>query len=320
MRSRLVPVLRKLPLASALPYGLANAIAGYAYSSINVPTAPVITSEQTVTPANLGSHIVAGRRVILTSGSYGLRTFSANDQEVILQPGADISYLDVTGLRIKVRGEQPRQGLISGAIMIQGTAADICLDGITVNAAGTSDDMQVYGDRVAVINSDFTMYRYCVYASEMVDLVLGNNRFYSNGNTTPTIRIISCNRTTTVDSRIDNIGASAIYRVHADTLDSDGHYCARNLLVDGFMQIVASGDGGDIHERLIGVTIDDNDWYGDGSFISVDTDDERPEVLRVRNNRGYGLLAWPTEELPAWEVSGNSNAAYQAPPAWNFRP
>jgi hypothetical protein len=284
------------------PYTLATAIAGSPFA-INTPTPPTITSEQVVTTATLGANIVAGRRVILEAGSYGLRTFNANDMEVVLRTGADISYLDFASAnRVKVRGETPRTGLISGPIMIQGTSSHICLDGITANGPGTSDDIQVYADNV-----------------EMADLIWANNRTYSNGNTTPTLRIMSCNRTLTVDSLIDNIGLSAIYRVHADTADSDNHFCSRNQLLDGFMQLVASGSGGGGAQRLIGVTVHDNDWWGNGSYISLGTGADRPEILTCTNNRGRGLLAWPTEELPAWDVSGNTNDAYEAPPAWDYR-
>lgn len=298
-------------------YSLSDATDGIAIQPTH-PTEPTITSSATVNTSTLAANLVNGRRLTLQAGSYGDRTITTDDQELILQDGANIGTLTLNGVnRFIIRGETTRVGSIVKTT-VNSTSTDILFKETVFLGATTNDQNEIYGDRVAFLSCSITEDRYCFYVDAVTDFIVGNCNCSSTAGSAPTCRVMNSVRSVVADSRLHNTGPQTCYRQHADSTDAEDHYLVRTQVEIGPIQFSADGDGNDVYERLISVTIDDIDFYSDGGYISTDTGDKRPEILVVTDSRGYGLLEWPPELLPAWDISNNSNVAFTTPPAWSF--
>jgi hypothetical protein len=300
-------------------YDLDDAIAGDPFT-INKPTAPTITSNVSVTTATIAANKVNGRQITLAAGDYGTQNFSTTDQEIILQAGAILG--DVTfgsgAARIEIHGETVRVGQI-GSIDVDGLASDINIYETTF-ADGVENI--IYGDRCAIWSCLIRMDgRYCAYIDSCSDFIFANNDAEITGSVSaPGVRYMGVERSVTVDNRIAVAGQQCL-RYHADPADSTDHYASRNQLEGPPGQMQANSGGGG-YERLINVTYTSNTIYDleFSNYGSMGTGDQRCEVLTMTGNTMYSNGgAFPSELLPAWDISSNTVNAYTAPPAWDFQ-
>jgi hypothetical protein len=315
------------PVEEGGAYSLDDAVVGVPFT-INQPTAPNITNgDHNVTPANWAATLGNGKRLYLSAGSYnGDVTFIENftDLELVLESGANITgtlYVTGTAARVMVRGENFGDGNINAIFMTSGVA-DICFKETTIGS-GSSGGTKFEGTRIACMSNTIRTGDWCAYSDAGLEhFIFANNdaEGHSAGGG-HCVRYIGANQTVTVDNRLYRSGASA-YRVHADGFESTDHYLARNQIESSTIFMQADGDANAVYERLIEIWMEDNDYYRNAdisSSFAFGSGGERPEILNCTGNRGYGTGSWPSELLPAWDVSGNSVAAYTSTPAWSFR-
>jgi hypothetical protein len=311
-------------------YTIEDAVADLPFA-FNSPTDPTITSNESVTTGTLATHIsTAGARLTLASGSYGDRTFSSSDQEIILQSGATLGHVTVSGDRIKFRGETARVGSFA-SLTLTSAASDVHFHECTITGDGggsSSDDNFINGaDRVAFIGCAVTMGSYAFYIDNGAnDIVFGNCNIVSTGvGGDPTLRFMSVNRAVTRDSRLVGEGAASVHRIHANTGEGNSadHYVFNNQLEGHPGQIQPDSTGGGSTATLDNVQYHDNEIYGSGggeNWGSMGDSGERATNLIMTGNTLYSTGgAFPPELEVSWDISGNTVSATTTAPAWSFQ-
>jgi hypothetical protein len=310
-------------------YTIEDAVADLPFA-VNSPTDPTITSSESVTTGTLATHIgTAGARLTLASGSYGSQTFSSSDQEIILQAGATLGSITISGDRIKFRGETTRVGEI-GPITITSAASDIHFHECTITGTGSGDDNFINGgDRIAFISCAVTMGSYCFYVDNGAnDIIFGNCDIESTGaGADPTVRLMSVNRTVTRDSRIANGSAAQCHRIHANTGegDSEEHYVYNNQIEGSMGSIQPDSTGGGSSQSLTDIWYQNNACYAggnDANWGSMGDPGERAQNMTWTNNDLYSTGGvFPPELEVTWDIDNGTNTVHAtaSAPAWSFQ-
>lgn len=308
----------------------------FAYST---PVPPNITSEVTVTPATFSANMVSGRRLILSPGNYGHQTIGTQDQEFVLQSGAELGRLAFTSsaARLKFTSSSLRAGRISYIDMQSRSTSDILFDGLTQYHIGGGNTRNfLYGSRIAIMNSDLTTSAMVLYSNEGSDLVLANNRmlqaypgyFGESGASDASVRLHGVQRLLFVDNFLTNLPIDApndrhTFRIHGSSGSSmaDNLYIANNLFVGPGTGVVTSS-----HETDIGRVWWENNVHhvspGLMLMIVENSTLRHANVMVIRDNEAYGSAGntdWPSARAN-WVVENNISGPSQTPPVWTFKP
>jgi hypothetical protein len=309
-------------------YSLQEAIVGVPFP-IELPMAPTITSEATVTPETIGANKVNGRRLILTAGDYGSQSFSTQDQEIIITSGVVIRNLSTgsNARRLLFRADPIRTGQIGGFDVSY--SQDIVLDGINVEhiPGGTRNNF-VSGERFALINSYVRQWSYVIFGSGPIHSVIANNVLWGFGEmgdeAQSATRFHDAQQLVYVDNRVLKTGSTHhVFRTHGSDPGgpiANNNYIARNQFE--FNPMMVRADGGAGETGMGSVWFEDNDWYfslGWAQPMQMEAYDA-PEFLSLRNNRLYSASgSWPPQYRANWIYENNQRFPYRDPPAWNFR-
>jgi hypothetical protein len=338
-------------------YTLADAIAGLPFS-VNLPTAPTITSEATVTSnAELSAALaVNGQRINISPGTYNGFTVYGADQEIII--GAGCVFGDVvfssTARREIFRAADPRNCSMT---LCRGPEAgagpqDILIDGVyvfsTESVVATRNRNFWKGDRIAILNSFFRMVDFPLSSFNQppdTHFIIANCDMQNFGATVPGhteqagVRFHNLDPFVFVDNRVRKEGGEKqVFRVHlGDGADCQYTYVARNQFENinhCWIEPQGAGATADIFED---VWFEDNDLYVSqsygGNFIGVSSESGTILRYRVRNNRFYGSSN-PSEGFgifksydfsvppwigPSWTIENNVIQPYTTPPSWGFQ-
>jgi len=306
--------------------------------SYATPVAPNTTSEVNVTPGTFAANLVSGRRLVLSPGNYGDRTFGVQDIEFVLQPGAVLGRLAFTSsaARLKFTSTSPRAGVIS-YIDIQSTStSDILFDGVTqVHVGGGNKRNFMQGRRLAIINSDLTTSAMVLYSVGGSDLVLANNRmlqaypgyFGESGASDAAIRLHGVQRLVFVDNFLTNLPIDVpndrhSFRIHGSSggATSDNLYIANNIFVGPGTGVTSASHETDVNRVW---------WENNVHHVSpglmlmiVENSNLRSaNQMIIRNNAAYGSAGntdWPNARS-GWTVQNNASGPWQNPPNWSFK-
>jgi hypothetical protein len=318
------------------PYSLGPVPFGFSW-----PVPPSITREQVVTPTTLGTYIgTPGLRLVLSAGTYGDRTFSSQDQEIVFRAGAVVGnvYIGESARRLKFRGETPRAGRFNIIAMpYNNTPEDIMFDGVYGETSpGASPSNVVQGHRVAIINSYLKATSYGLSSMPnsggATDVVIANNNIISSTDQSG-VRLMNVDRLVFVDNRVGKESSGLLFRLHSDatTAPINNAYIARNQ-IEGMGQnygnVLAPGSNpNNAPAPMRGVIFESNDTYcncgvvfGDGASLTTALSTSA-QSMTVRNNRSFGgpLTTWTYPLLTGWIWQNNTVLPMQQPPPWNFR-
>lgn len=353
-----IAVPPKCPVLTGSSSSCQSTGSGYDLSGYNIPfnyawpAEPNITTNATVSPATLAQNNVNGMRLTLTPGSYG-NVRPRNDQEWILQAGAEIDVFDFAGSqRLKVRGENPRDGRIGtiGTDNQNTTTADIMFDGVYQSNGPWTPNYYytnfLHGSRIAIVNSSLNAAGYGLFAGTNVENGINNIIFAGNYlrsdnsiNTQTSVialslfRFLAVNTFVVVGNYMEKTGPGLGFRIHGNDysasqdLDSYDGYVGDNHIVvppgtSSFAAMfVAPSGGSSVASAVRDITIEDNKIYNPSNalFRTDSTPPQTPEAQNIifRNNEGYGSQNLPTSTPSGglnWTISGNTFQGYQTAP------
>lgn len=295
-------------------------------STLVWPTAPTTTTESTVT--NLAEFNAAaavnGRRILVNGTiSGGLAIVDADDLEIVGLPGSSIAVLNIIRNRHRIKFENCTieqvnfnlpayfdDELGQQVFDVNEFVTDVTFDNCTVNSP-TESAFNVYGRRVAILNSDITANWYSVWAGQtsdffQQDIIIANCAMSSAG-TEATIRMLQTERSVVVGCTLTN-GNKHNWRQH---LGSTLAYCGRNTFVNaGFMLT----DPAEPSDTLGTFWFEDNDvtyTLSNGVIITLDPY-TRIDAGTIKNNTfvmtGATVFSdiWSYGAVPGdWDLTGN---------------
>lgn len=304
--------------AGSAPYNLGSLPSEF--GAPNWPAAPVIRSEVTVSNQSQLTSALAqnGVRIIVQAGRYGEITIGGSDKEIVFRPGAVLAPSGSTAIslqgptRLVIRGGHGEGGMYGS-----GSPTDVLIDGLTLvtkmGASQWSDTIEIQGARrLAVINSNFSAYRYTSYIANSSDVIYANNVLEGAG-PEATFRNTSNQRVIAVDNTLSN-PQKHNFRVH---VGSDLIYFARNRLIGSGIMVAQISDF-----EANRIWIQNNTLYHDTpSMIAVAA---HPTVTRatVRDNTFYTTHCTSVSGCgqaggigtgPGWVVSNNPELPYRTP-------
>jgi len=255
--SVVAPMFLQEPLPEGVLYDLGTLPA--AMSGLTWPTLPTTTSETTVTDlAGLQAAIeINGTKVNVNGTITGTAIVRGDDVEIVGLPGSSIGSLNIDRdthrvyvhdltLRDANLGlpaaydDELEQVVFSEALFI----TDVVFDNVVVNNP-TENAFNIYGRRVAILNSDVTANWYSVWVGQtgsffQQDVIIANCDLTSAG-PEATVRILQTERSVVVDSTLTN-GAKHNWRLHLGTTLA---YCARNVLVNSGIMLTDPAEPSD---------------------------------------------------------------------------
>lgn len=325
------------PIESPATYTLQDAIRGVPFD-IALPAPPSVSEERSVTPATLGNYInTPGLRLVLQPGDYGDRTFSSQDQEIILTEGVIFNYVWIGGSarRLAIRNLVPRSGNMRTISLPEGNTgvSDILIDGIFSDRGGNRNF--VNGRRIAILNSfirtqDFPL---SAFNGSYADIIIANSRLEAYGTTQAGVRLHSTNRLVFVDNFVAKSGSlHNPFRLHAEQGSIEHAYVARNTFGNtNTVMINPGGGGGGTSDIFQDIWFEENRLHAQhvwgGGFITVSENAGDIRRLRVRGNRFYGpgsgVFGTPSgasvPNEPGWVVETNTFGGFREPDDWEFQ-
>lgn len=297
------------------------------FDELQWPTAPTITDEVTVSNVSeltdaLGQN---NMRIIVEAGTYVTQlSIGGSDKELIFEEGAIIAPSGSTAFsinnaqRISIVG-----GDFEGGVYIFGSSGDILLDDVNIDtkraASQWEDTVEIApssnGNRIAIINSSISAYRYAGFVSGVTDFILANTNLHADGPES-TLRLMTVVRAVIVDNRLYN-GMKHTFRAHDS---SDLVFFARNQVeYTGFMFNNIEPD-----PNVIRAWLYDNTFYHQTNSLMQTGNTEETLWLTAVNNTAYTTSCADPEGCGetitahgAWgPVSNNLRFPYQEPPEW----
>jgi hypothetical protein len=291
--------------------------------SLRWPAAPHIAREVEVAsvPQFERASQTPGTRLVVTRALRGEALVKGSNVEVTMRDGVTIERLRIAHgqKRIRLRGGRYGQILFSHPAQFQPVERprpdwlieDVIIDGVRVDAPRSA--IEVFGKRVAVLNSDIRAQTYSLWSGPVLgigseDVLIAGNRMSSAG-PEATLRLVDVLRSVTVDNLLRN-EFKHTYRVHGR---SDLAYAGRNAFIHTGVMF------GTMPNDRVGRI-----WFEDNTFFHRQNDLFHPGPGGVARLRAVGNKAHTAkfrcfccEPMSAdWRLSRNQLLPYREPPSF----
>jgi hypothetical protein len=303
--------------------------------TVTWPTAPTITADQSVTPANIASHQnTAGLRLTLTAGSYSGMTLAGSvDQEWVV--GSNVVFTGAininTGVsRLKIRFSTPRDPTSNLFTVVSAAGAapqDVLLDGVNADCTdGSGIHMKVNGTRYAIINSHFQSDSYGFWSDDQsFQINTWNSTFEGGdnaGNAQSMMRITNTERSAFCRCRWVKHNTGLLIRIYTESdvqfsdnqveaAEGSGNNSGNVLDTSGATNAPTFSSHGTRFLR-------NHVWNDSGGPLNTGAASGSTGPILLQDNVSHGS-AWPTTGIPTgYTMTNNTDVAFAAPDAWSY--